>query len=506
LQPSLSADEVVQVIPIVAPQRTDTIDFAADLLPMLRKNCIACHHGPEAESGVELDSAAAIRRGADGKILVVPGKGNESLLLRVAARQRKPVMPPPDNKVGAAALTGEQLGLLRLWIDQGAKGESNAAMPAPPRRPLPASLQPMLAMALSPDDEMLACSRGQRLQVYDLRGPRLAAELADPQFPTADGHGSADVDLIRSLAFDKSGTILASGGYRTVRLWQRPHAALVSRTNASGKMIRSMAVSPDGKVLAIGSETGNIELRPLAGDGKTLALTGHSGPVTALVFTSSGLLSASLDKTIRRWNLADGAAAGKWSRPTEVRALAVVGSGDQVASGEADAVIRIWPVAALADPAAQEMLPAPQLELKGHAQAVTSLAAVPALKDRLLSGSEDGRLRLWDTTTGMAIRDMGQETPVTAVALRPDGRRAASIGPKSARLWNVEDGGLIAEIKGDYRRARDVARADGALFYAKACVEYRKQDFREAEETLKREIGVAEGAVKAREMAEKTAA
>ncbi len=506
MQSAARADETVPATPIVAPDRTGPIDFAADVLPMLRKNCVACHHGADAEAGVELDSAEAIRRGADDKPLVVPGKGNESLLLRVAARQRKPVMPPPDNKVGAAALTGEQLGLLRLWIDHGAKGETAPAIATVPRRPLPASLRPMLAMAISPDDEILACSRGQRLHVYDLRGPRLAAELADPQLPVSDGHGIADVDLIRSLAFDKSGTILASGGYRTVRLWQRPRATLVSKSEDAGKVVRSIALSPDGKYLAIGCEAGPIELRPLDDQGKSLVLTGHSGAVTAVVFTSAGFLSASVDKSVRRWNLADGSAAGKWLRPSEVRALAVIGNGEQVAAGEVDASIRIWPVAAFADAAAQEMLPAPQQELKGHSQAVTCLAAVPALKDRLVSGSEDGRVRLWDTANGMPVRDMGQETPVAGLALRGDGRRVVSIGPKSARLWNPEDGALVAEIMGDYRPVRDVARADGALYYARACVEYRKQDFREAEEALKRETAVVEGALKAKEMVEKTVA
>ena len=49
-----------------------------------------------------------------------------------------------------------------------------------------------------------------------------------------------------------------------------------------------------------------------------------------------------------------------------------------------------------------------------------------------------------------------------------------------ARLWNTDDGALVADIKEEPRAARAVAKSDGALNYAKACVEYRKEDLRDA--------------------------
>ena len=53
--------------------------------------------------------------------LLVPGGGAKSQLFLVAAHQSDSVMPPDDNDVGAKNLTPHELGLLRLWIDQGAK-------------------------------------------------------------------------------------------------------------------------------------------------------------------------------------------------------------------------------------------------------------------------------------------------------------------------------------------------------------------------------------------------
>jgi hypothetical protein len=88
-----------------------------------------------------------------------------------------------------------------------------------------------------------------------------------------------------------------------------------------------------------------------------------------------------------------------------------------------------------------------------------------------------------------------------------DGWRFASVGANGAvRLWNLDDGAMVAEMKGDPRAIRAMNVAEATVNYAKACVGYRQQEHREAEEQLKREMGVVEGAVKAKEQAEKTVA
>ena len=57
-----------------------------------------------------------------GKVLV-PGKSAESILVHNIAHLGDPdnFMPPPKNKAGIGPLTAEQVGLVRAWIDQGAK-------------------------------------------------------------------------------------------------------------------------------------------------------------------------------------------------------------------------------------------------------------------------------------------------------------------------------------------------------------------------------------------------
>lgn len=407
--------------------------------------------------------------------------------------------------------TGGAARHARTWLFAsllaGAAGASSAARGADPSPAQSVTPQPIMALALAGDDECLAVARGPRLQIYDLRGPRFVAELIDASLPPQNGRGIAEADVIRSLAFDKSGQWLASGGLKTVRLWRRPRAALERRLDVRPQ-VRAMAHDAQRGRAALGLESGEIEVVPTSGQGARQTLSGHTAPITALAWTSAGLLSTSSDQTVRRWAFGDGEpagrAAGSWKRTAEVRALAVLGDGERIALGDAEGNVGIWPLTTIVASTAHAMLPAPLKQWPAHSRTVTCLAAVPRSNDRLVSGSEDGRIRLWDATNGSPLRDYGHESPVTSVAMRPDGQRLVSVGLQSARLWKLDDGQLLATIQGTPRLARDLNRADGALVYAKASVEYRKRDAREADEALKRETGVVEGANKAKEMAEKS--
>jgi len=91
----------------------------------------------------------------------------------------------------------------------------------------------------------------------------------------------------------------------------------------------------------------------------------------------------------------------------------------------------------------------PARELRGHGWAVHSLALSPDGR-RVLSGSGDGTLRLWDYAACRPLLLMkGHRGPVLAVAFSPDGRRALSgSGDWSVRLWDLEPGERIRTLSG----------------------------------------------------------
>ena len=103
--------------------RDKPVDFALEILPILRKNCLACHNARDTEGDLNLETPATIAKGGESGAVVVPGKAGESLLMRHVRQIEKPFMPPRRNKVSAKKLTPRQLALVESWIDEGAKGE-----------------------------------------------------------------------------------------------------------------------------------------------------------------------------------------------------------------------------------------------------------------------------------------------------------------------------------------------------------------------------------------------
>jgi hypothetical protein len=99
------------------------VTYANDIKPILDKSCTKCHGTEKQKGKLRLDSlAAALKGGEDGKV-IEPGKSADSRLMHNIARlgDEDNWMPPPNNKAKIPPLTTEQIGLIRAWIDQGAK-------------------------------------------------------------------------------------------------------------------------------------------------------------------------------------------------------------------------------------------------------------------------------------------------------------------------------------------------------------------------------------------------
>jgi len=111
----------VSKLPPVSDQKDVT--YAKDIKPIFEKSCTKCHGAERQKGKLRLDSLeAALKGGADGKV-IEPGKSAESILVHNVAHlgDEDEFMPPPDNKDKIPPLTKEQIGLIRAWIDQGAK-------------------------------------------------------------------------------------------------------------------------------------------------------------------------------------------------------------------------------------------------------------------------------------------------------------------------------------------------------------------------------------------------
>jgi hypothetical protein len=99
------------------PPAKKKIDFRRDVEPILRERCQPCH-GPEKQmAGLRLDNRTDALKGGNSGPAIRPGNSAESKLIHLVAGLRKNLVMP----FASERLTAEQVGVLRAWIDQGAK-------------------------------------------------------------------------------------------------------------------------------------------------------------------------------------------------------------------------------------------------------------------------------------------------------------------------------------------------------------------------------------------------
>lgn len=490
---------------IAEVKRSTPVDFEKEILPTFKNNCLACHNQTKAKAELVLETPQSILKGGESGPAVVPGKSADSLLLKAATHQSADLtMPPRDNKVNAADLTPEELGLVKLWIDQGAKGEVRGPAPID-WIPLPEGLNPIFAVALTADGQFAACGRANQIFIYHVPSGQFVTRLTDPQLLKAGLYsqpGVAHRDMVHSLAFSPDGTLLASGDYRQVKLWRRPRNVqkLDLALGASGHVVAA-AFSPDGKWIAAARDDHQIKLWSVPNGKDAKLLVGHEKTITSLKFSPDGskLASAAKDNTLRVWNVQEGELLAQAAAGVEINALTWVAAGKQIASGATDKLIRIWK---LPETAGGELVQAG--ELKGHEGAITALDTAAASGEEIISGSADGSIRHWNIGAGKSIREMKHGGPIAAVAARPDGKRFASVGSNNvAKLWNAEDGKAIAELKGDRYAQEIVAAKERDLAFAGNEISYRKNTLGTAEKELTAQTDRVKKATETKASAEK---
>ena len=105
------------------PASTKTgITYATDIKPIFDANCVKCHDGTKKpRGGIALDTlAGALKGGKDGKIITVGDSTKGDLIASIAHLGDDPMTFMPKGK-DAKPLTPEKIGVIRAWIDQGAK-------------------------------------------------------------------------------------------------------------------------------------------------------------------------------------------------------------------------------------------------------------------------------------------------------------------------------------------------------------------------------------------------
>jgi WD40 repeat protein len=245
---------------------------------------------------------------------------------------------------------------------------------------------------------MLTCNRNMpgSFRLWDVASGQVIHELPYP----------APREALRSVALSADGQTVAAGfgqGWGINRLcwWNTASGQLLKDVQAHPPYIGPLSFSPDGKVLATGSDgDGTIHLWDVATGAKLSPREGHQAAVVSLSIAPDGQTVATVgdDQTLRLWDPATGA---------ERRRIATNGSAVAFSpNGKTLAASRFY---------------------------------------------SDQRFPLLDATTGEVLHEfpMGSMRFISALAFSPDGTKLAASGGGSTYLWEAATGKVLREFLGE---------------------------------------------------------
>ncbi|MDP6354418.1 MAG: c-type cytochrome domain-containing protein, partial [Planctomycetota bacterium] len=339
-----------------------------EAMSLLKTNCLSCHNPEKKKGKLDLTTREALLLGGENGKVAVPGKSAVSRLIHGLQAGADPHMPPKGQ------LSPRAIATFEAWIDEGIEWDAEAlkVRPSPKHEELenlPEGFSPVLAIALASDGKRLAAGRGNKVVVFDLsQGNKVVATLK--------GHR----DAVRSLAWSSDGKWLASGGYRSARIWNGKWQS-VREIRALEGQVTALAFAPDDKSL----------------------FTAESIP------TRRGM--------VHRWGLAEGRKFAEWvAHKDSVFGLAVSGDGKQIATAGGDRVAKVWDLVTGKE----------TVNIEGHDTAIYGLAFN---KDgtQLTTVSADRELIIWDLKTKLRLTSLQNNRgvkihkgSVTAVRWTPD--------------------------------------------------------------------------------------
>jgi DNA-binding beta-propeller fold protein YncE len=331
------------------------VSFSTDVAKILQDNCVACHSAKKSEGGYRLDTFHELMQPGDSAENPVVVKQPESSLLiqRIESGDASVRMPPESEP-----LPVDQIEKIKNWITAGAE--------------------------------------------FDGKDPRqLLALVAPPPRYSNPPATYAPVPLT-AVVFSADGKQVIFGGYHELTVWEAASGKLVRRIGNIGQRTYSIAISPDGNMLAV-----------------ACGEPGRSGEVRLVDFVA-------------------GEVVGIVGRSTDVVLdVAFRPNRDEIAVASADNSVRIFNYKTL------EQIRA----YSSHADWVTAVA-FSSDGNKLISASRDKSAKVFDLESGQMLTNYaGHGSPVRGVAFTADGTHALSVGDdKKLHRWNVADAKKIADV------------------------------------------------------------
>jgi WD domain, G-beta repeat len=302
-------------------------------------------------------------------------------------------------------------------------GASGAAQPEPLNQTLTGQTKEITTVAYLPDKKTLAsASLDGSVKLWDAQTGALKQTVAEQ-----DGG-------VVSLAFSSDGATAAvavvnNGGEGKVFIDDVQGAQLGAvRQQIKRNNIQSVALTSDGKTLAIGNSSGSLTLWDTTTGTLKQTLEGQDIQTRSVVFSPDGrwIAAGGYGNTVKLWDAQTGKLRELQGHTNEITCVAFAPDGQTLASGSYDYTVNLW------NAQTGEL----KHTLKGDENVISAISFAP--DGKTLASAANRTISLWDVTTG-ALRQTFK-TPaaaVSALAFAPDGTSLASgCADGTVKLWS----------------------------------------------------------------------
>ncbi|QPC83664.1 TIR domain-containing protein [Phototrophicus methaneseepsis] len=381
---------------------------------------------------------------------------------------------------GMLLATGHRDGGVRLWDMTSTDLIAEAAV------------QPeVFALAFSPDGSRIAAGGSDNVTLI------WPSDELDANPLQLEGHNN----WVMSLAWSPDGTTIATGSAdSSVRLWDTSTGEPIGGANGGhSDWVRALSYDPTGTKLLSAGADGLLVMRDVNGRPTGSPLFGHSDAVWALAYhpTQARFVSGGADNNVILWgDNAPSLTQTLRAHEGQVWDSALSADGSRLFTAGGDGVVLIWDTAS--GRLAQEPLPATSpvlsVSVAGNMvaygdeggnitiwdwvenQQITTLTVGTVVRTvafnsdggRLAVGSDDGMVRVWETTHFDAdpLVLSGHSDWVTGLAWSPDGTQVASAGQDAQLIvWDATDGTSLMSYTDTHTQALQAVayQPDGSL-------------------------------------------
>lgn len=247
---------------------------------------------------------------------------------------------------------------------------------------------------------------------------------------------SAHQSVVRCILFNKAENLAFSGGDdNTIHIWFHEEGRLTNNGMLTGhdSSVTSLALSSDETLLASGSKDKSIMIWEVESQEYHCDISQLEAPINAVVFLGNNLLIAGDDEgMVKIWRLANNEA--KLIRQVEAHSRAItcmqITSDDKLLTGSADYLLSIWDV--------QEMN---RLASYTHDESITALA-VTRDNRYVITGCYDSKIRIWplyELREDTVIVFEGHEADISSLALDPtDSYILSGSVDCCIKIWDLE--------------------------------------------------------------------